>query len=310
VSGDGSVIVGFATAAGGMTAAWKWTADIGFTLLTVPGAMAPRATCVSRDGRVVGGAASPPSRLYAAAVWTDDEMEGRLLAQGGFYSTWVQALSADGNVAVGTGSSGTGTWPVIWQSTYLWPLSLVPPGAGTSGLAAGISGDGATIVGHVRAPLLQPAIWTDRGLELLDRPTSFSTWLVGISDDGRTGVASASSGVYVFRRGAGMVELSSFLDHYGLQGCGEQFRGISANGRVMVAVGNGSSCVIDLGACGSADFDHNGLAATDQDIEAFFGCLSGDCCTWCDGADFNFDGDTGTDEDIEAFLRVLAGGNC
>jgi hypothetical protein len=62
-------------------------------------------------------------------------------------------------------------------------------------------------------------------------------------------------------------------------------------------------------AC-SPDFNGDGDAGTDQDIEAFFSCLAGDCCTTCLSADFNADGDTGTDQDIESFFRVLAGGGC
>ena len=64
--------------------------------------------------------------------------------------------------------------------------------------------------------------------------------------------------------------------------------------------------------CGSADFDNDGDAGTDFDIEAFFACLAGQCCPTCfvGGADFDMDGDSGTDFDIEAFFRVLAGGNC
>jgi hypothetical protein len=65
-------------------------------------------------------------------------------------------------------------------------------------------------------------------------------------------------------------------------------------------------------ACGSADFNGDGDIGTDADIEAFFACLSGDCCATCDprGADFNGDGDVGTDADIESFFRVLGGGPC
>jgi subtilisin family serine protease len=64
--------------------------------------------------------------------------------------------------------------------------------------------------------------------------------------------------------------------------------------------------------CGSSDYNGDGDFGTDQDIEAFFACLAGQCCATCfpGGADFNGDGDTGTDQDIEAFFRVLAGGNC
>jgi hypothetical protein len=54
--------------------------------------------------------------------------------------------------------------------------------------------------------------------------------------------------------------------------------------------------------------DHD--PGTDQDIEAFFACLAGQCCATCGSADFNGDGDIATDQDIESFFRVLAGGSC
>jgi len=64
--------------------------------------------------------------------------------------------------------------------------------------------------------------------------------------------------------------------------------------------------------CGTSDFNGDGDFGTDQDIEAFFACLAGQCCPACypGGSDFNGDGDFGTDQDIESFFRVLAGGNC
>ncbi|HYE62276.1 MAG TPA: hypothetical protein VD997_09785 [Phycisphaerales bacterium] len=64
--------------------------------------------------------------------------------------------------------------------------------------------------------------------------------------------------------------------------------------------------------CGPQDFNGDGDSGTDQDIEAFFACLGGSCCStcWSGGADFNGDGDIGTDQDIEAFFRVLGGSPC
>jgi beta-glucanase (GH16 family) len=62
--------------------------------------------------------------------------------------------------------------------------------------------------------------------------------------------------------------------------------------------------------CGSADFNGDGDLGTDADIEAFFACLSGNCCATCGSADFNGNGDLGTDADIEAFFRVLGGDPC
>jgi hypothetical protein len=65
-------------------------------------------------------------------------------------------------------------------------------------------------------------------------------------------------------------------------------------------------------SCGNQDFNGDGDFGTDQDIEAFFACLGGNCCAtcWPGGSDFNGDGDFGTDQDIEAFFRVLGGGTC
>ena len=64
--------------------------------------------------------------------------------------------------------------------------------------------------------------------------------------------------------------------------------------------------------CGTSDYNGDGDFGTDQDIEAFFACLGGNCCPTCfpGGSDFNGDGDSGTDQDIEAFFRVLGGGPC
>jgi hypothetical protein len=88
-------------------------------------------------------------------------------------------------------------------------------------------------------------------------------------------------------------------------------------GSYSCAVTNPCGVTTSLGAaltvgfvCGSADFNHDGDTATDSDIECFFACLAGNCCSSCDSADFNGDGDVATDADIEAFFRVLAGGNC
>ncbi|HYE61717.1 MAG TPA: hypothetical protein VD997_06950 [Phycisphaerales bacterium] len=64
--------------------------------------------------------------------------------------------------------------------------------------------------------------------------------------------------------------------------------------------------------CGTSDYNGDGDAGTDQDIEAFFACIGGNCCAacFCQGSDFNGDGDAGTDQDIEAFFRVLGGSGC
>ncbi len=60
----------------------------------------------------------------------------------------------------------------------------------------------------------------------------------------------------------------------------------------------------------SSDFDNDGDFGTDFDIQAFFACLGGRCCTMCLTSDFDGDGDFGTDADIQSFFSVLGGGPC
>jgi hypothetical protein len=93
-------------------------------------------------------------------------------------------------------------------------------------------------------------------------------------------------------------------------------------GRVNVNAGDtasamGSSlCTLsflsDVNRCGYADFNCDGDVGTDEDIQAFWHCLAGDCppCPCSSTSDFNGDGDPGTDADMEAFFRVLAGNAC
>ncbi|HYE62729.1 MAG TPA: hypothetical protein VD997_12105 [Phycisphaerales bacterium] len=78
----------------------------------------------------------------------------------------------------------------------------------------------------------------------------------------------------------------------------------------LLRISPGGGCAGN--ACGSSDYNGDGDFGTDQDIEAFFACIGGNCCDtcFCQGSDFNGDGDFGTDQDIEAFFRVLGGNPC
>jgi len=81
-------------------------------------------------------------------------------------------------------------------------------------------------------------------------------------------------------------------------------------GDQFVTIGGAPPCPGN--ECGPQDYNGDGDSGTDQDIEAFFACLGGTCCStcFCQGSDFNGDGDFGTDQDIEAFFRVLGGNPC
>jgi hypothetical protein len=71
-------------------------------------------------------------------------------------------------------------------------------------------------------------------------------------------------------------------------------------------------CIPLVHGCATSDYNGDGDFGTDQDIEAFFVCLGGNCCAtcWHLGSDVNGDGDYGTDGDIESFFRVLGGTQC
>ncbi len=99
---------------------------------------------------------------------------------------------------------------------------------------------------------------------------------------------------------------------FGEDASGELYIVDATGGDILKVVPGSPTPDCNTHGCGTADFDGDGDTGTDADIEAFFACLSGNCCPTCfpGGADFNGDGDTGTDADIEAFFRVLAGGDC
>ena len=319
VSGDGTVIVG--NSGPSYYSGWVWTAASGFTLLTMPSASRTTATCISRDGSVVGGVCVvPPDVWYQAMAWTHAE-GGRQMPGGNNMGTWLYALSADGTQGVGSGASGIGTWAQHWPSTYTWCVSLgtVPGENHSYGFAA--TPDVTTIVGQTSNTQTGKAmIWrSGQGIELLNsilgRPEAS---LRCVNDAGTLaggfigqGGAVAEIGL-IWRAGTGLVSSESFFASHGLTVPSLQYVvGISADGTVIVSrTSSGSSVIVHLTPCGTADFDNDGDAGTDQDIEAFFSCLAGACCPACHGSDFNADGDVGTDVDIESFFRVLAGGAC
>jgi subtilisin-like proprotein convertase family protein len=60
--------------------------------------------------------------------------------------------------------------------------------------------------------------------------------------------------------------------------------------------------------CAAADFNGDGFAGTDQDIQDFFACMAGNCCPTCGSTDIDGDGIPNTDADVVAFFAALTGG--
>ncbi|HYE63495.1 MAG TPA: beta-propeller fold lactonase family protein [Phycisphaerales bacterium] len=154
-------------------------------------------------------------------------------------------------------------------------------------------------------------------LHLVDPQTGMLTYTGNFVDVGSQG----SLGFIDFVRVNGM-DLALFTDRDTTGGRGMCSAVIEPNGTLTI-----KSMRVDGGGidpmrvvawvpsgptCGTSDFNGDGDAGTDQDIEAFFACIGGSCCDtcWAGGSDFNGDGDAGTDQDIEAFFRVLGGNPC
>jgi hypothetical protein len=315
VSGDGSVVCGTTMPTGTVPyAGWYWTQESGMVLISVPGAGNTQVECISRDGSTIGGAAVVlGAQQYQGFVWTAQD-GGRFVPRGVNYATWITGLSPSGLAAIGHGSSGGGTWPMFWGSTYVWceSLGVIPGELAAYGLA--MTPDGRTVVGSTTVPLpiggAKAYVWTAEtgGTDIDPPPDYLSASLVAISDDGRiaAGYVLSSEVGLIWRKSAGLMLAADYFRPYGITQYTGGIVGMSADGRELLT----PMYLIELGACGLADFNHDGDSGTDADIEAFFGCLAGDCCAMCDSADFDGDGDSGTDQDIEAFFRVLAGGSC
>ena len=123
------------------------------------------ATGISADGLVVAGCSASANSLnqpwqggplvndaysgYEAFVWTESSgMVGLGDLAGGYFDSQANAVSADGRVVVGRGTSDQGSEAFRWSSeTGMVGLGfLSSDAAGSWALAA--SGDGSVVVGH------------------------------------------------------------------------------------------------------------------------------------------------------------------
>jgi probable HAF family extracellular repeat protein len=305
--------------------AFTWTEPTGLVGLgSLPGFGTANGTAVSADGSVVTGASGYPSpTAFHAFRWTQSGMVDLGTFPGNHYS-YAFGMNADGSVIVGSAYTAADAL----RHSFRWtaPTGLVDlgtlPGTPTS-RATAVNADGTVIVGNCDAPSGEVTYrWTSStGMtplgSLAGATTSFP---YAVSADGTVVAGSSGGRAFIWTAALGMVDLNDFLPAHGVDLSGwtlGSVTGMSADRRVLVGTGGHDGITeawraeLPPGAlCGSSDFNHDGDAGTDPDIESFFACLAGHCCPTCDSADFNADGDSGTDADIESFFRVLAGGPC
>jgi len=193
ISGDGSVVVGYAEYPG-TTEAFRWSATDGAArlgFLNDPDHSDART--VNADGTVVAGFSG------GAFVWTASTGLQGLPRLGGSGGGAANGLSADGAVAVGDSLPAGGPWEAtLWGSTPgASPSSAVGLGflpAHGESAAYGISADGRVVVGMSSGGSTRQAFrWTEQegmtGLGFLG--TDSYSVAVGVSADGSTIVGSS-----------------------------------------------------------------------------------------------------------------------
>jgi hypothetical protein len=307
VSGGPWVSLGFPT---GMTSANVWTC--------------------SASGNYAAGSASLGLAPAKAFVWNAPGGYS-VIHVDGWDQSWALGMSDDGQVVVGGLRTEGREWAYRWEHGA-GPMMLDGPVGTVLSQALSVSGDGRSVFGYYKVPggtmYPLPCRWIDGGREALPLPSgTWGAWPQASSVDGRV-VAGFSLPTISERRACtwtprwGVLDLQPLLNLYGIDTTGwilNECLDISSDGLTMVGYGTfpfeRRGFIVTLPRsvlCHDADVDSDGVVGDSDDIDAFFACLTGNCCPACDqqAADFNGDGDFGTDQDIESFFRVLAGQNC
>jgi len=274
VSGDGSVVVGFAWVSSSDNKAFRWTAQGGYQILPEFGPGQTRANDASFDGSVVVGQSQ-----FAAARWTGSGVEQlplydssavnadgtvvvdyqRWVAPGttndfgslGGLSTRANNVSADGEVAVGySETTGGNRFVHAFRWTPTGGIKDLGVTSGTESIAWGISGDGAVVVGEARdqSGFWRAFRWTSsigmRDMGTLGGPMSHAA---EASRDGSviigwslTSGSSASNHAFWWTAKTGMRDLKNELEARGVDGLDNWLlyaaTGVSDDGSVIVGV--------------------------------------------------------------------------
>ena len=166
----------------------------------------------------------------------------------GSFSSEARGVSADGSVAVGIGSSTSGTEAFRWtEAGGMVGLGDLAGGSYAS-YGYGVSADGSVVVGYSSSTSGTEAFrWTEAGgmVGLGDLPGGgFYSYAYDVSADGSvvvgySGLPSVSE-AFIWDEDNGMQSLQSVLEGYGLDLSGWALRrayGISDDGTVIVGWG-------------------------------------------------------------------------
>lgn len=250
-----------------------WTPRLGMQLISGVG----EAVAITEDGTTVLGVQTEPLGVCLWRRGLPPELIVPLTRD-----SWVfqpHHISDDGSVAIGLDTSGTNNLGVVWRREGGLG-HLIGPTHSQYSSASAVSGDGSVIGGSYYVDSAEHAcIWDlsgtciDLSTYLLEHGANLDAWMLG------------------------------------------SVTGLDQTGNVVVGIGEylgvARGWIAYLSPpCLSSDYDHDGDLGTDSDIEAFFACLAGSCCSTCYTADLNGDGRPAGDTDIESFFRTLAGNGC
>lgn len=260
--------------------------------------------------------------FFHASLWTGTPESWVDLHPPGavFSAAWATA----GAIQVGHGQIGSQYHAFLWRGTAASWVDLNPAGS-TESFANGAWGN--QQVGSARfGGVTQAGLWsaTPSSWVSLHPANATGSFAAATCESFQAGWAVFDS---VNRAGIWSGSASSWEDlHAVLPGSwGETYaEHIRTDGTTIFVTGYGFNGMTARNeallwtrpvsggpVCGSPDYNGDGDIGTDQDIEAYFRCLAGNCCAaYGPTADFNGDGDIGTDADIESFFSVLAGGAC
>jgi uncharacterized membrane protein len=230
VSSDGSIVVGSVRSLQQGYRGYRWTAETGMVKLPTPTESTSFGNAVSADGRVIGGLAA-----FRASVWIDGaESQPLSFPQPSANGNTVQALSADGSMAVGSFGTGSTTLPYRWSAnTGLQELELLS--GDESGTALAVSADGSVVVGKSENNAVR---WTADGVEYLGTNTLIA---YAMSADGSVIGGQGVYDAFIWTPTGGSQLLSEVLIAAGLSQVQDwelaNVTGISADGRTLV--GNG-----------------------------------------------------------------------